>query len=79
VTATPGRRAATHALRDGLIAAAVVGAASGALDALTQAHISWRTAAVSVLTATLTSVVAYARANYVTPYVNIKRGLKEPK
>lgn len=72
-----GARAATHSLRDGLIAAALLGLCMGALDALTSAHITWRTALVTVLTATLSSVVAYVRANYVTPYLNIRRSIKE--
>jgi hypothetical protein len=74
---TAGRRAATHSLRDGLIAAALLGLCMGTLDALTATHFSWRTAAVTVATATLGSVVAYVRANYVTPYLSIRRSLKE--
>lgn len=77
MTRTKGARAATHSLRDGLIAAVLLGLCMGLLDALNAAHITWRTAIVTVLTATLTSVVAYVRANYVTPYLNIRRSIKE--
>jgi hypothetical protein len=77
-TSQEGREAAKGTLVDGLIAAAIFGATTGALDVLNAGDFTWRTVGIAALTGGLMAVLAFLRHAYAAPYLRIRR-LSKPK
>jgi hypothetical protein len=63
-------------LGQGLVAAAIVGASTGALEVLNAGDFTWRTVATAAGTAALMSVLAYLQHAYAAPYFAIRRSIK---
>lgn len=77
-TSQAGREAATGTLIDGLIASAIFGASTGALDVLNAGDFTWRTVGVAALTGGIMAALAFLRHAYAAPYLRIRR-LSKPK
>jgi hypothetical protein len=77
-TSQEGREAAKGTLIDGLVAAAIFGASTGALDVLNAGDFTWRTVGVAALTGGLMAVLAFLRHAYAAPYLRI-RAMSKPK
>lgn len=72
---TKAKTATQNTIIQGLIAAVLMGAATGVLDALNKGTFSWHTIEIAVITSVITSGVAYLQHAYVGPYYNILRNL----
>lgn len=68
------RTRATHTLVQGAIAALLIGAATGTLQALHADHFTWATVGTSVATAAVMSVLSYVEHAWLGPYLGIKNG-----
>lgn len=65
--------AARNTIVQGLVAAAIVGASTGALEVLEAGDFTWRTVATATATATLMSVLSYLQHAYAAPYLRVRR------
>lgn len=73
-TTAVARERARNTLLQGLTAAVVIGAGSGALDVLHKGTFTWATVGTAALTGAISSVVAYMQHAYAAPYLRIRRG-----
>ncbi len=82
MTAEPTTKIAATAARNtilqGLAAAAIFGASTGALEALNAGDFTWRTVGTAVATGVLMSGLAFLQHAYAAPYLRIRR-LAKPK
>lgn len=75
-TTAVARERAQNTLLQGIAAAAIMGAATGALDVLHAGHFTWRAVGISTLTAALMSVLAYLQHAYAAPYLRIRKQIR---
>ena len=73
-TPTKAPVAVRNTLLQGLLAAAIVGGASGALEVLNAGDFTWRTVATAAGTGVLMSALAYLQHAYAAPFLANRRG-----
>lgn len=75
-TTTEATTAARNTVLQGLAAAAIFGASTGALEVLEAGDFTWRTVGIAVATGVLMSGLAFLQHAYAAPYLRIKRASK---
>lgn len=74
-TTQKAHEATRNTIVQGLIAAVLMGGATGILDALNKGTFTWHNVEVAVITSVITSAVAYLQHAYVGPYYRILKDL----
>lgn len=72
-TTAVARVAARNTFLQGLLAAALIGACTGVLQATDAGDFTWATVGTGAATAALASIVAYLQHAYAAPYLAIRK------